>query len=170
MKRWLYGITATLALSIGFPIVASTMDQTPSILLEAVHCLDSEAPGWPLQQIRKGSPLRLGYFLDKESYPGDEVLYLVDYQGSGRSKGLLYMIVLTEKDGHRSFDIQNNTRFLQSSKEIDFLNPPLGGIWTQQHIQSAIKRIGLRSTFLISTQDRAAAYPGTACRAYWDKQ
>jgi hypothetical protein len=119
--------TALLIACVGFTTTVHPQHQTPSILKEAAHCLSAKAPGLLERERRKRSELSFGYFLDKESHPGEEALYLVHYPSSSRSKGVVYVMFVTEKGGIRTFDIQNNASFVLSGKEIDFVNPPLGG-------------------------------------------
>ncbi len=114
------------------------------------------------------SALRLGYFIDKEAYPGETVMYVVSYTNEDRSKGLAYTIFLTQKDGKSSFNIQNNTKFVNSKEGIDFVNPPLGGAWTQQHLTGAIEQIQKQPTYMISVVEAFGPDASIVCESYRD--
>jgi hypothetical protein len=105
---------------------------------------------------------RLGYFLDTKSYPGDKALYVVDYTTKDGSEGHVFTVFVTLNGGRRTFDIQNNAKFVRSAKDpwsVNFVEPPLGGVWTQEHIALAIKRIEHQRTFKIAVRDLSGVRP-----------
>jgi len=53
---------------------------------------------------------------------------------------------------------------------VSFVNPPLGGTWTQEHLASAIKEIEKQPRFALSVKDLSAADPSLVCEAYTDPQ
>jgi hypothetical protein len=121
----------------------------------------------------KATRLSFGYLLDEKSYPGDKVIYIVNYAAPTRSNRLVFTIFVTEHDGRQDFNIQNNASFVLSKDEfegVSFVNPPLGGTWTQEHIASAIKRIEKQPRFIISVKDLSAADPSIRCESYTDPQ
>jgi hypothetical protein len=145
--------------------VAWAQDGALPVLRNAAHCLavgnfEMGKPG--------SSALRLGYVIDKESYPGETVMYVVSYTNEDRSKGLVYAIFLTEKDGKSAFNIQNNATFGNSKKGIDFRNPPLGGVWTQQHLIGAIEQIQKQPTYTISVTEAFGPAASIVCESYTD--
>ena len=84
-----------------------------------------------------------------------------------------FTIFVTEHDGRQDFNIQNNASFVLSKDEfegVSFVNPPLGGTWTQEHLASAIKRIEKQSRFNISAKELSAADPSVRCESYTDPQ
>jgi hypothetical protein len=73
------------------------------------------------------------------------------------------------------FNIQNNASFVLSKNEpsgVSFVNPPLGGTWTQEHLASAIKEkeIERQPRFALSLKDLFAADPSLVCESYTDPQ
>ncbi len=117
-------------------------DQPPKVLLGAAHCLAIGQQDWLGLVHRKVTELNIDYLVDAGYYPGETVLYLVDYTVPSRSEGLVFAIFLRRRDGRRVFDIQNNAKFRRSDngvQGVDFVDPPLGGTWTQQHLVSVIK-------------------------------
>lgn len=142
-------------------------NDAPPVLRGAAHCLWAEnfelgKPG--------SSALTLGYTIDKKSYPGQTVMYVVSYTKQDRSKGLVYTIFITESDGKTSFNIQNNATFRRSKNGVDFTGEPLGGVWTHQQLISAIESIAQQPTFTIGVVDAFATTHSTQCESYTDNR
>lgn len=140
--------------------------QTSELLLHATQCLAAKN----FLPASKASSLNFGYLLDIKSYPGEEVLYLVQYTRSDRSRGLVYAVFFTEQHGQQTFNIQNNATFVRSKDGIDFCSPPLGGVWTQQHLVAAIEQIEQEPTFAVPTNDLSSPSSLIRCEAYTDKR
>jgi hypothetical protein len=161
----------TLAISLLFGLVATVyaQEQTPQLLLHAAQCLEAKK----FLSSSEETKLTFGYFLDEKSYPGDRVVYVVKYAAPTRSDGLAFSIFLTEHAGHQAFNIQNNASFVLSKDDpsgVSFVNPPLGGTWTQEHLASAIKEIEKQPRLALSVKDLIAADPSLVCEAYTDPQ
>jgi hypothetical protein len=121
---------------------------------------------------RKGDRT-FGYVLDEKSYPGERMLYVVEYPKPSRREGLVFTIFVTDHDGHRSLNIQNNARFTASKRSdegVSFQNPPLGGSWTQEHLVSAIKQIEKQPRLAIPAKSMLTIGPPVDCEAYTDPQ
>ena len=88
------------------------------------------------------------------------------YEGSGRAKGEMFDVVYQQKDRKTIFDVQNNGSFVRSGNKIDFVDPPLGGVWTQAHLMRAIKRAGLRPEVLFDVKELSATFPNVTCKPY----
>jgi hypothetical protein len=156
-------------------------EQVPKLLREAAHCLAAEKQDWLDLQNSKATVLSLGYVVDTKTYPGEEVLYVVDYTGHSRTEGLAFTIFLRRQDRRRIFDIQNNAKFVRSNKEnadfreegVSFVEPPLWGIWTQQHIAIAIRRIERQPRFVVRVvRVEGLLKPSdlTKCESYADRK
>jgi hypothetical protein len=144
-------------------------EQAPQLLLHAAQCLEAKQ----FLPSSKTTKRTFGYFLDEKSYPGDRVVYLVEYAAPSRSNGLVFTIVFTQRDDHEVFDIQNNASFVLSKDEpigVSFVDPPLGGTWTQEHLASAIKKIEKQPRFALSVNDLSTADTSLVCEAYTDPQ
>jgi hypothetical protein len=165
MKKIVLGIPLLICLA----STAHTQEQTPKLLLHVAQCLVAKK----FLPSSKAAKLTLGYFLDEESYPGNKVVYVVKYVAPARSNGLVFAVFLTERDGHQEFSIQNNASFILSKTEpsgVSFLNPPLGGTWTQEHLASAIKQIEKQPRFTISGASLSSVDESASCEAYTDPQ
>lgn len=148
---------------------AHSQKQTPHLLIRAAHCL-AEKNQLPSP---KATKLSFGYLLDEKSYPGKKVLYIVNYSSPIRTNGLAFTIFLTENHGGQVFNVQNNASFVllkDGLEGVSFVNPPLGGTWTQEHLASAIKRIETQPRFSISIKNLFAADSSVRCESYTDPQ
>jgi hypothetical protein len=143
--------------------------QPPKLLFRAAQCLAAKK-FLPSSKLPK---LTLGYVLDEKSYPGQRVAYVVEYAAPARSNGQVYAVFITEHDGHQVFNIQNNASFVLSKGEpsgVSFVNPPLGGTWTQQRLASTIREIEKQPRFTIPVKDLSPVNESIACEAYTDSQ
>jgi hypothetical protein len=115
--------------------------------------------------------LSFGYVLDEKSYPGEKVAYVVLYSSSDRSHGMAFTVFLNEQRGKRVFNIQNNATFIRTKGDVIFTGTgePLGGIWTHQHLVSAIKQIERQPRFDIPVR-KLRPSPLVYCEAYTDRQ
>lgn len=162
--------TVNIALSLLICLCASghSQEQLPQLLIRAAHCLEVK----DFLPTSHAGKLTFGYLLDEQSYPGDKEIYVVAFASPTRSNGLVFAVWLTEHDGRQVFNIQNNASFALSKHEsigVDFVTPPLGSMWTQQHLASAIKGIEKQPRFTIPVKDLLAADPLTDCASYTDR-
>lgn len=158
-----------VVLSLTWCAAAIAQQGIPPNLLHATQCLAAKRFLPPLHS----GTLNFGYATDTESYPGETVLYVVQYLKSNRSNGLVYTVFLTREGGEQVFNIQNNASFEWPTRpdgEIDFVNPPLGGDWTQTRLMSAIRRILAQPRITIPADVLRAVQTGIRCEAYTDLQ
>ncbi len=147
MRKIALGVTLLICMA----VTAHSQEQPPQLLLRATF----------------------GYFLDEKSYPTDKVVYVVNYPTPSRSKGLVFAVFLSEKDGHQILNVQNNASFVLSKSErsgVYFDNPPLGGAWTQEHLALAIKQIEKQPRFTIYVKELSSIDTTISCEAYTDPQ
>ena len=164
MRKTTLGATLLICLA-----VTARSQEPPQLLVRAAQCL--EAKKFLLSP--NATKLTFGYFLDEKSYPNDKVVYVVNYPTPARSKGLVFAVFLSEKDGRQNFSVQNNASFVLSKSEpsgVSFENPPLGGTWTQEHLASAIKQIEKQPRFIIPVKELSSLDTSISCEAYTDPQ
>jgi hypothetical protein len=145
----------------------SESQNPPRILIHTAQCLVAKRF---ITDTDKG-PMTFGYFIDEQSYPGDRVIYVVEHTGQqdgSHATGRVFSVFFNGKTGHEKYDIQNNARFTISKNEIEFNDPPLGGIWTQEHLITAIKIIAKSTKFVVSDKTLATADPAVLCESYVD--
>ncbi len=131
----------------------------PDDLLDAGHCIAIAQQDW--FGIAQNHPLDLdlGFVSDPKAYQGNDLLYIVNYTTPTHSEGRVYTLLAHGrqpvhnflshgKDSHRVLQLQYRTAFRQSddgSQQIELADSPLGGIWTQDRILSAIHRVGFHT-------------------------
>ena len=165
LRRYRFLRNCALASYLGLTLYAQEL--LPKVLVQSAQCLEAK----DFLPATKVAALRFGYILDTKSYPGEKVVYVVDYTGFGRSDGLVFAILVTQKDGRQVYDIQNNAKFVRlkdAEEGVDFVEPPLGGTWTQQHLVTAIKSIERLRTITVPASDLLRPATGTACVSYTD--
>jgi hypothetical protein len=148
---------------------ACPQERSPQLLSRAAHCL-AVKNFFPRSKVTE---LTFGYLVDQKSYPGKKVMYVVSYSAPARSNGFVFAIVLTQRDDHQVFDIQNNASFALSKHGIygvSFVTPPLGGDWTQERLASAVEWIEKQPRFTISVENLLAADSSATCESYTDPQ
>jgi hypothetical protein len=160
-----------LLLWIFFSAAALAQEQPPKLLLRAIHCLVVR-DFVPHEALHDAN---WGYWVDTQSYPGSRVLYAVAYARADRHSGWVFSIFLSREAGHDVFNIQNNARFVRVRKGgeypgVSFPDPPLGGVWTQGHIASAIRTIEKLEPFAISMHDARTLQEPASCQSYVDEK
>ena len=138
------------------------------LLNRAAQCL--AVKGF-LPRAASGKPA-FGYLLDDKSYPGKTTIYIVDYRSSSRTSGSVFTVFLTKRNGSQFFNVQNNADFTltkSGNDGVSFTNPPLGGIWTSEHLSSAIRQIRKQPTSMIPAKDLLVPNSSIKCEAYTDK-
>lgn len=163
MKNIALGIILFICLSA--PVLAR---KPPPILMGAVRCLAVKHNFPPSRSATRS----FGYLIDDKSYPGEEVLYIVNYTAHDKRDGFVFVIFLTQRDGRQVYNIQNNATFTLSEDDVDgitFLNPPLGGVWTQEHLALAIKKIEKRPKFSVPVKAFLSASVSDICESYTDR-
>lgn len=143
--------------------------QPPKLLFQAVRCLAAKK----FLPSSVASKLTFGYILDKRSYPGRTVVYLVAYAAPSRSNGQIYAVFVTKHSRYHVFNIQNNATFILSKNELSgvyFVTPPLGGTWTHAHLASAIREIEKKPRFSIRVPGLSTVGESIVCDAYTDSK
>ncbi|HWR13712.1 MAG TPA: hypothetical protein VN577_02720 [Terriglobales bacterium] len=144
---------------------AQQQAKPPTLLVHAAQCLLTK----DFAALPKAKALDFGFVLDTKSYPGQKMLYVVNYTGPDRSNGMIFTLFLERRQRRQVFNIQNNGTFVRSKKGVDFTNSPLGGIWTQEHLVSAIKQIEQGSRYTIPVKDLRAPAVEIECASYADR-
>jgi hypothetical protein len=140
----------------------------PIELDRAVYCLAKK--GF-ISGNRAGARQLFGFLGDNKSYPGKRMLYVVQYTRASRRRGQAFSIVRAEKNGRQIFDIQNNSGFSiagRGPEPVSFVSPPLGGVWTQQHLASAIEQIAELPRYSVSVARLRASPSSVDCQSYAD--
>lgn len=159
MPKPLRAVLLILALHAG----VGAQEQTPYVLLHAAQCLSAKNFLTP----PKTTLLSFAYLLDLKSYPGEKVVYVIRHTRSDRSHGEAFSVFLSESHRRQVFSINNNAIFVRTKSGVEFTGDPLGGIWTQQHLVSAIKQVERKPRFEIPFMNLRPS-PSIRCEAYTD--
>jgi hypothetical protein len=157
----------SLILLIAETTLGSEPMNPPQILIHAAQCLVAKN----FIALPDQGQMNLGYFIDNQSYPEERVIYVVEYTENQKashsaSAGTVFSLFYSDLNGKKKYDIQNNASFTITGNNIEFRDPPLGGIWTQQHLVSAIKHIAKRTNFLIPIKSLTTVEPTVQCGSY----
>jgi hypothetical protein len=147
---------------------ASGQEPAPPILIQATQCLAAKT----LSVHDKRPALEFGYWIDAKSYPGQQVIYVVDFLRSDSREGYVFTIFEGQKNGRSNLDIQNNGKFKMSAsgKSIDFTEEILGGTWTHEQVESAIRRIAHQPRFSIAREVVFTKPEAGSCHSYADRE
>jgi len=135
----------------------------PAGLLDAGHCLATSHQDWLGLAQTHPYDLELGYVDVPKAAHGDDLIYIVHYTTPTHTEGVVYTLLAHGRDSlfahgeslfghgkesHRTIQLQYRTAFRQSddgSEQLVLVDPPLGGIWTQDRILSAIHQVGFHT-------------------------
>jgi hypothetical protein len=147
-------LAALVLLCLGTALRAQAPEPLPEPLLEAAHCLANTNHDW-LGLAHDASQLDLGYVVEPTPYRGEEQLYLVEYTNKIHSRGSIFAFLADGKEPHRVLRLEYKAAFRRSvdgSRHLELVDPPLGGIWTQEQLFSAIRQVGFE-THTVSVAD-----------------
>jgi hypothetical protein len=152
---------------------AAAPQEDSSILRQAGHCLvEGRDAKKLLRHDRK--ELNLGYYIDTTAYPGERTLYVIDYEDTNPSKaqmkGMAFVFFLGDRDNRTVFRLENNATFVRRRRGngIDFIEPPLGGVWTEEHLEAAIEHINEQGVTAFRVKDLKEKFPDVRCESYSD--
>ena len=159
---------ALLGLLVSVTCAAGNQNDGALLLSRAAQCLAAKS----FLPRSKATTLSFGYFLDTNSWPSQRVLYIVNYPNASQRGGFVYTLFLGERDGKQVFNIQNNASFVLSKRGYDgvsFVDPPLWGIWRQQHLAMAIRKIERQPRTTLSVHELSRVEFSFMCQAYTDQ-
>lgn len=134
---------------------AQVPEPPPGELLDAAHCLAAANQNWIRGAHHNATELELGYVNDTKSYPGQELVYLVDYTTPTHTAGQVSTFLERGKESHRVVRLQLTIGFRQSddgSQRIELVDPPLGGISMQDAVVAAVRKVGFH-TYTVAVAD-----------------
>jgi len=162
----MFKIAKLLLLMACIDYAAYAQDSSVKLFRDASHCLVTERQDWLAVQKADTKSLEFGYVIDTKSDPGVNHIYVVVYTNPDRSKGRVFDLRYRQRASGTLLDVQNNASFVRSGKGIVFVDPPLGGTWTQTHLLSAIKQAGREASTTFNLADLTAQFPGVSCKSY----
>lgn len=119
-------------------------DHPPRLLLDGAHCLATDKQDWFGLAQHIPSDLNLAYYIDTKSYPGTDLLYIMDYTAPIHSAGRAFALLVDGKEPRFVLRIQYGVQFrraVDGTGRVELINPSMGGIWTQEHLIAAIREV-----------------------------
>ncbi|HSE49084.1 MAG TPA: hypothetical protein VLA96_07760 [Terriglobales bacterium] len=147
---------------------ATYAQQAPRLLREAGHCLATQEANWLRLNEKSPKTVSAGVFLDRKSYPGEEYLYVVVYDHGTRDRGFVFGVSVGREGRLHTLTVNNNARFVAAGEKVEFApnEDPLWGIWTQQHMLAAIRRIRKEPAFMLRLSNLHREMPSVQCDSY----
>jgi hypothetical protein len=158
-------LAAVLFVSFGAVVSAQITEPPPGPLLEAGHCLAAADRDWLDVGPEKPYRLELGYVAANATDTAKNPLYLVEYTTPTHTEGFAFAFLTHGKETHRELLLQYRARFRQSddgSQQLSLVDPPLGGVGTQDEILAAIKQVGFH-TWKVAVADLKSHAGSTRC-------
>lgn len=143
-------------------VPAQIQEPAPDPLLDAGHCLAGAQQDLLGLNQTYASQLELGFVADSKTVPGQDLLNIVEYTTRTHTDGRVFTFLAKGKDSHRVLRLQFKTAFRQSddgSQRLELVDPPLGGVWTQDQLLSAIRQVGFHTYSILvgDLRNRSAA-------------
>lgn len=129
-------------------LCAQMSERAPDTLLDAGHCLAADHRDW--LDVMRAQPFEvdLGYVPADKSDSGKSPLYVIEFTTPTHTAGYAFAFLSHGKDSHRDLLLQFRTRFRQAddgSQQVSLVDPPLGGVGTQDEIIAAIHQVGFHT-------------------------
>jgi hypothetical protein len=137
----------------------------PDLLVAAGHCVATARGDW--FDLARDDPyaLELGTVSGGPSGSAGEALYLIDFTTPTHSQGLAFAFQTRGKGSHRELILESRTRFRQTvdgTQQVSLIDPPLGGISSQDGILGAIQQVGFH-TWKVPVADLRHSAKSVSC-------
>ena len=134
-------------------LFAQMSEPPPGPLLDAGHCLAADNHDWLDVAHENPYAVELGFVSTDQSgfgksEPASVPLYLIEFTSATHSQGFAFVFLSHGKNQHRDLQLQFRVPFRQAddgSQRVNLIDPPLGGIGTQDDIVAAIRKIGFHT-------------------------
>jgi hypothetical protein len=151
---------------LGAPVEAQGTQAAPDALLEAGHCVASAPGDW--LNIARDNPytVELGYAAQEKAGSGGDPLYLIEFTTPTHSQGFAFVFDARGKGSHRELTLESRTGFRQTvdgTQRVTLVNPPLGGIHTEQETLAAIQKVGFH-TWKVPVADLRKGGRSVSCK------
>jgi len=113
---------------------------------------------------RSDEMIRLQVFQDGASRTHERHLFVFVARTRGVYDG--FDVWVRQRAGITRYEIMTNATLKYAGREVAFINPPLGGIWAQNHFKNDF-RTALASPTILMRMPRALP-PNAVCSSYAD--
>ncbi len=153
---------AVLCFSIPSTSFAQSSSTTAS---QALYCVRSK--NWLQPPIKGTRRLKMGYVRDVKSYPGEEHWVLAVYQSG--SSGQAFDLVRKKFGYVTEFNLVNNGTFSIMKGNLTFDKLPVGGLATQDQLESNIRKAMKGRTLIVDTLTLRRRASAVACKTVLDR-
>ncbi len=123
---------------------AVSEEKPPLILLQALHCLDSDDYGWMRSYLRNHKDAQVSFSVDTGNPP--EVVAWTIVVRESESRGHFFEVARTDDHGTMVFRLLDTDGFTTKSEKLEFDQPRLfhavRGNHTEQHVKDALQNRG----------------------------
>src|SRR5215469_7582052 len=133
-------------------------------IAQVMHCIKSGDRDWLTSPLSEAKELQVDATYDRTSYEGQTHIVLAVFQTP--AKGQVFDLTLERKGSERIYTVENNGSFLITGDQIEFVDPPLGGVWTQETMERNIRKAiaGPKKRVAVSAISRSL--PNVSCKSY----
>jgi len=135
-------------------------------IIEVTHCLKVGEIDWLSDSavLEKAKILQVGLRHDRTTYPGKDVIFAVVLETP--AKGDVFELTRENRQGVRSYRIENNGSFTLGAKGVKWRGEILGGIWTHEYIERNVRKLLKRRSITISIRAALRPNPQATCSSY----
>jgi hypothetical protein len=129
-----------------------------------MHCIKAGDRDWLNGSLSNATGFRVGLIHDRESYPSKDHIIVVVFETD--SKGQVFDLTAECKNKQCVYTIVNNGSFMLNKSHLEFLDPPLGGVWTQEYLEANIRKITNARRTWVNLSTISAPLPEVSCTSY----
>ena len=164
-KRQMKAASCLLAFHVlCFAQTAVPKSKPPKLLLQILHCAETNKYGEPNPSLKHNSVLHVAWSRNVDPNPeiGEE-FFVVLYKSAKTGDVLVY--ARDYEKGKLQLHLVNNSGFSGGPNNLE-LRDPLGGIWTYNHIKRNASRAMRGQTYLVPAKNAIGPYPDVGCHWY----
>ncbi len=145
---------------------AAAPAKPPRVLLQILHCRETDKFGVLYSDLKKGEVLKASFAYYAETDPDVEGFVLVMY--GSNTKGDVFDFIRKFEHGKVWFYLVNNASFSIAPNGTLSVDDALGGVWTQGHLKQRVIRAMRNRTYSVPVESLAGPFRNVGCHAYWD--
>ena len=164
MKAFTYLLELSVLLLVQ-PTLAQTSavseEKAPLILLQALHCLDSDDQGWMRWYLRNHKDAEISFSVETMNLPG--AVHWTIVVRESESRGHFFDVSRRDNNGMMVFRLLDTDGFTTRTEKLEFDQPSLFHAVRGDHIERRVKDALQNRRFLISANEIQYRYADYAC-------
>ena len=136
-------------------------EKPPLILLQALHCLDSDEYGWMRTYLNKHKDAQVSFSVDT-NHPPEVVAWTIVVRES-ESRGHFFEIARAEDHGSVAFRLLDTDGFTTKSEKLEFDQPRLFHAVQGHHTEQRVKDALQNRRYVISANEIQHRYANYSC-------